>query len=327
MAYVMSPWPVPDFDGRLFNDNASTGGSGIELGGREVIAIHLAIKQRADAVNHTITSGDFSAVWDGSRVWLSDPVEGDGRLYLRDVLQGFYDGVVDLVESGLFYEESGGDTAWSVANLVTDIGLGDWADLLTRPADPRPFQWLHAALDRLIYARVDFGAPVASQRVTESSLVYYATLQGAWDALLALAPHGYGAGSFIAQLAWLVDAIAGPNYAANGYTGIKFPVNLSAYAGDSVGESYQVARLNESGLDVDYSFGSAADTVASGTSDTVWLDSSTPDTVPGSSTLVEAVFSTALPATVPFAAAPKSVTLQITGLRVYLDLSSALGDQ
>ena len=52
-----------------------------------------------------------------------------------------------------FTTTSGGDTIWTIEDLVTDVDMGDFADLLTSPQDYRPFLWLREALDRVDYVR------------------------------------------------------------------------------------------------------------------------------------------------------------------------------
>ena len=155
---------ITDFNGILFND-----GSGYDL----VKAIHLGIKERAEAIGNTaLTGGKYADEWDTTtKIYTSDPLgesdeEDDGRTYLKDVLQGFYDDIVALT-TYLFqapkafvnnlYPTDGGDLSdvllWSESRLVTDIGMGAFADLLTGPSNYEPFLWLHEALNRLVWVR------------------------------------------------------------------------------------------------------------------------------------------------------------------------------
>lgn len=322
MAYLMT-WPTGTLDGVLMNDAIT--GSGIELGGREVIALHLAIKERADAIDYTITAGDYSMAWDGTTVWLGDPEVDSGRLYLRDVLDGFHDAVVELVETGLFVEASASDTAWTETSLNTAIGLGDWADLLTRPADPRPFQWLHEALDRLIYVRLELTLPLASDGHYKAG-GYWLTLQEAWTKMLA-DDHLEIAGFSSAPLQWSVTVNLGGTFEAFALIERQLPIDLSDYAGVAVGAAYQIARSNGSSVDVSYTIGGASDTAEDGVSDTVWITSSSEDLTVGASSDLVGEITTSPPATVPFAGAPASATLELLAAILYIDLESALSDK
>jgi hypothetical protein len=145
-------WPVTNFHRVQFND-----GSGYS----ELVAIHLAIKQRADASGHSLASGDYASAWDTTRkIWLGDPTTksgGDGRTYLKDVLQKFYNDIASLVagsaDTSWLIDPDVDDELWTFSDLVDDVDMGPFADLLTKPANHLPFLWLHEALDRLIYIR------------------------------------------------------------------------------------------------------------------------------------------------------------------------------
>lgn len=139
-------WPVTTFEDVDFLD-----GSGYAT----VAAIHLAIKERAECSLHTVlTGGDYGDVFDGV-IWTMEPF-GDGKLYLKDLLGALYADLTELVEGlpGIAWTTaSNGDTLWTMASLETDIAMGPYLDLITDATDPRPFEWLQAALDRLIYLR------------------------------------------------------------------------------------------------------------------------------------------------------------------------------
>jgi len=139
-------WPVTTFEDVDFMD-----GSGYAT----VAAIHLAIKERAECSLHTVlTGGDYGDVFDGV-IWTWEPF-GDGRLYLKDLLGTLYTDLTTLVEGNggvKWTTTSNGDTLWTMASLETDIAMGPYLDLITDATDPRPFIWLQAALDRLIYLR------------------------------------------------------------------------------------------------------------------------------------------------------------------------------
>lgn len=139
-------WPVTTFEDVDFLD-----GSGYAT----VAAIHLAIKERAECALHSpLTGGDYGAEFDGV-IWTMEPF-GDGKLYLQDLLGTLYTDLSTLVEglAGVRWTTaSNGNTLWTMASLETDIAMGPYLDLITDATDPRPFIWLQAALDRLIYLR------------------------------------------------------------------------------------------------------------------------------------------------------------------------------
>lgn len=139
-------WPVTTFEDVDFLDGS---------GWLTVSAIHRAIKERAECSLHTVlTGGDYGAEFDGV-IWTMEPF-GDGKLYLKDLLGTLYTDLTNLVEGlpGIRWTTaSNGDTLWTMASLETDIAMGPYLDLITDATDPRPFIWLQAALDRLIYLR------------------------------------------------------------------------------------------------------------------------------------------------------------------------------
>lgn len=189
-------FPVTDFDNVTFNDGS---------GWAEVVAIHLAIKERADAVAHSLADGRYAVPWDTETpVFLGDPEDaspGDGRTYLRDVLKRFYDDIVLLLiyDADIRWVKTAGVEAeeWTEAEMVTDIGLGAFVDLLTKPANHLPFLWLHEALDRLIYARV-------TVPVTQTGTRTYKKLPPPDDAF-GMAPDSYPGGLFEFENIW--DAV------------------------------------------------------------------------------------------------------------------------
>lgn len=188
---LMMAWPVTDFDGVQFND-----GSGYA----EVVAIHLAIKERAEAVGHSLASGDYADEWDTSLVvWHDDNAPDDGRLYLVDVLQKFYNDIVSLltIGTGKAWVQSPeiGASTWGITNLKADIGLGDFADLLTGTTNYEAFLWLHEALDRLVYVRE------IDQVDTSDAVIWFTGYLFGYD---------YG-GAFEGNAGW-EDMAAGPEH-------------------------------------------------------------------------------------------------------------------
>lgn len=140
-------WATLDLDGVIWD--AATGLAA-------VAEIHTAIKERAVATSHPIRLTTFADDFEGD-VWLSEPVDGfTGRQFLKTLLEGFYEGIVDLVEGDEnvgFTTASAGDTLWTMETLIADMALGEFADTLLGPQYYHAFLWLREALDRLIYAR------------------------------------------------------------------------------------------------------------------------------------------------------------------------------
>lgn len=176
-------WPVTDFDGVLFNDGT---------GYAEVVAIHLAIKERADATGHTLADGDYAEEWDEETLlWLGDPYTAaaeDGRTYLRDVLAKFYTDIALLIDgdSDVAWAKTASleSEFWDIASITADIGMGDFDDLLTKPANHEPFLWLHECLDRLRYQIKNISA-------FEGGASYRNFTQSSWDDNRGSIPTGY----------------------------------------------------------------------------------------------------------------------------------------
>lgn len=141
-------WPNPDLDGVRFNQD--------DAGWLEIESIFTAIKERAVATGHSLASGAYSGTF-ALELWHADPDGDTDRDYLKDLYEQFHtdlDALIDGDANIRWTEGSGDTTEWTLASLTTDIGMGDFADLLTRAANPDPLLWLRAALERLIYAKV-----------------------------------------------------------------------------------------------------------------------------------------------------------------------------
>lgn len=140
-------WSDIDWDGDMMD--AATGLAAIA-------EIHTAIKERAEVTVHAIRLTDYADDFSGD-VWLCEPPTTPGsRQFLKTILEDFYSSVESLIDGDdtvRFTTTSGGDTLWTIEDMVTDIAMGEFADLLTGPHDYRPFLWLREALDRLIYVR------------------------------------------------------------------------------------------------------------------------------------------------------------------------------
>lgn len=117
-------WATLDWDGDIWDE---------ATGLAAIAEIHTAIKQRAEATVHAIRLTDFADDFSGD-VWLCEPPTNLlGRQYLKTILEGFYTGIEDLLDgdsSVEFTTTSGGDTIWTIEDLVTDVDMGDFADLL-----------------------------------------------------------------------------------------------------------------------------------------------------------------------------------------------------
>ena len=155
-------WMTLDLDGTIWD--AATGLAA-------VAEIHTAIKERAAATAHPIQIA-FAADFSGD-VWLNDtPSAPGGRKYLRAVLEGFYQGIVSLVENPplIFTTSSAGDTLWTMETLIADVDMGEFAATLRGPQYYSAFLWLREALDRLIYSRHFLTGTVTETSPTHSYL-------------------------------------------------------------------------------------------------------------------------------------------------------------
>lgn len=330
------PWPITDFDGVTFNDGR---------GWQEIQAIHLAIKERADLTGHTLGSGDYSDPWDtDTPVFLSGPGNSDGRIYLRDQLETFYDDVADLVEGDpkiRWTKTSGRSDEWTTASLVTDIGLGDFADLLTKPQNHLPFLWLHEALDRLIYTKR------TTQAQTPGRLYWHdsygglgASEQLAWTSMFTDTPsHGQ---SGTPAIYWAVGP-AGP-FSWSGYGSIIvdgrldipiriFPAMTGGLITDMDHNLWHEDR-GFTGTNVIIRIGTEIQNFNAGTfpAETVAFEGVPGDVdILGTETLLDMSFVTAWPTTVPFSpvSGPTAnrIYFEYLNSSAYVDLGAELTDQ
>jgi hypothetical protein len=319
-------WPVTDFDGVQFNDGT---------GYAEVVAIHKAIKQRAEAIGHSLASGAYADPWTATPIWLADPSRqgvGDTRVYLRDVLQGFYDDIIDMLDSDTdirFVESvTANATEWTEASLVTAIGMGDFVYLLTKPANHEPFLWLHEALDRLIYPRVTVESGVfTSQARSVGTTIRYLDKQVAWN-------NRDGGGGGGRSVSWILT-IANSFHGAGVTDGVTYPFNMSGLSGVTSLVEYEMTFQNEGNIPITFTFGSASRLVYAGTAGiTEWVAASSIDLPTGTSSDALLEFVDAEPATVPFST-PGEIFAYVSGsidqrkatARTIIALSTILDDQ
>lgn len=325
-------WPVTDFDEVLFNQNG--------VGYSEVVAIHLAIKERAEAVDHSLASGDYADEWTATPIWLNSPDGVETRTYLRNALQKFYDDIADLLsgDAGTRWTvtPTGGATEWTISSLVDDIAMGDFADLLTKPANPYPFIWLHAALDRLLYSYKK--ATTLTETCTRSSRdasFPEASLQAAWDVAIGDTPIETSSFGIIGfpypywnnQVHW---GVGSTNIAEIAGSTISCKYNIPSAGASPTSAAYRVRGINDSDISVTCGFNTASHTLLSDGEETgLWIDTATPDLAPGAENNIDMSFNTSVPATVPFSSVSgrKAVMFGMLEVRAILDLTSILTDQ
>jgi hypothetical protein len=311
---------VTDFDNVRFNQ-----GDGWD----EVVAIHLAIKERADATQHTLKDGAYADPWTTTPIWLGDPDGDPSRAYLNEILQQFYDDILLLIDGDaeIRWNEASGDTPeWTLASLVTDIDMGDWLDLLTNPANHEPFLWLHEALDRLIHWSMNL-EPTDGGRTRKWSTSLQVTIQGAWD---NRGEATYTPTSLPLRVVWNIS----DPFGLNNYTAIVFDDQQLVFATADfdgvVSEAtyiYNTVWTNALLSDVDVAIGSQ--TINFSSAQTAQERTNT-DFALGSDTTILLAFSTSEPATAPVSVPTGlsgTIELLVTSADLYIDLATILTDQ
>jgi len=319
-------WHITDFDNVRFNQS--------DNGWLTVFGIHRAIKERAEATQHSLMAdytGDFDLP-----VWLGDPDSDTDRVYLKDVLEQFYTDIDRLIDGDSeirWTEASGAGALWTIASINADIGMGDFSDLLTRAANPEMFMWLQGALDRLIHARVRITATVGigSLVYTNSGFPNGGTLQSAWDdradtTRTDVFPNGS------IQIFWDIQARLSPffDYMAivrSSMTGREYKTSL--YSGVLVESYYNYVSWWANTFtpsSMDYVVGTNTLTMsAAGTGSEL-----TTDFALGADTYIDAYIDTAEPSTVPFSGDPtgsNGTGITISSVDLHIDLATVLTDQ
>jgi len=325
-------WPVTDFDGVTFNDGT---------GWAEIVAIHLAIKERADLTGHTLGAGDYSDPWDtDEKVFLSEQSSLSDRTNLYDQLDKFYDDIVLLVGGDpkiRWSKTSGRSDEWTMAELVTDIGLGAFADLLTKPANHLPFLWLHECLDRLIYTKRTTQAQAPGQLYWHDNYGGLgASEQLAWDALLVDTPiHGQ---TGLPAIYWSVGPVFSSYSAITIDHMLDIPAKvLPAMTGGTVTDVDHNLRHEDRGYvnpNIIIRMGTEIQNINAGTfpAATIAFEGVPGDVdILGGQTTIDFSFVTAWPATVPFApvAGPSAnrIYFEYLNSSAYVDLELELTDQ
>lgn len=143
----MTNWTLEtleDFDGVFFDSG---------MGWKVLFEIHLAISLRSRyfSVGGTNFDTQISGI-----VWTDDDSSDDNR-DLKTELRYCYAAIVELVNGNdnfRWTEESGRSPEWTMASLVADIGMGEFADLLVRTQSPEPLVWLIEAINRLEHPKI-----------------------------------------------------------------------------------------------------------------------------------------------------------------------------
>lgn len=316
MAHILMAWPITDFDQVLFNDGS---------GAAEVVAIHLAIKERADATGHALASGDYADEWDGTPVWLGDTESESGRLYLMDVLQAFYADTITMVED-LVWTETIGGTRWTEASLVSDIGMGDFIDLITKPANHEPFLFLHELLDRLIYWEKTV-TPTSASGATLWTGSLETTLQDAWDNRRAGSSASVSSGGIL----WQMSTNFSGDYRTTILDQSSYSFDPGTFSGVVDGGHFQVARQNSGNISFDYQISSVgmtpySETLTSPTFSIIEIPWTSDELVSGVVQSVSLTEVTSEPSSVPFDA-DEEIIISILTAVIYINLTSVLTDQ
>lgn len=315
-------WPNHDLDGVRFNQDYA--------GWNEIESIFIAIKERAVATGHSLSSGDYSGAF-ALELWHADPDGDTDRDYLKDLYEQFYTDLGSLVsgDSNIRWTETSGDTTeYTMTSLITAVALGDFADTLTRAANPEPLLWLRAALELLLYPKIDMDPMVGVGSYTRTeSATSYTVGQDAWD-------HRADTTSTVSNpaipgLKWNVTR-TGFNYNA-----IIFDESRDVTFNTSILEGVLVTAFYEySGLwddvapatSIDFQVGTETFTQTA-THAAAYRE--TTDVVIGVDTEIDMDFVTAQPATIPFTLATGGAFLEflLLSIRVHTDLSTILTDQ
>ena len=305
-------FPVTTFDNQMFNEGE---------GAAEVVAIHLAIKERLDAIAlsiHPHYEERYETKWTTSPIWTHEP-QNDGRTYLRDVLLQFYDDLIYAV--AYFTEESAGDVSWTEESLVADIGMGDFSEFLIEDVDDRAFKWLHEALNRLIYGIRTINGAMPGNYTRRFSNTY-------GSAAAAWANRNDNSS---ADAGTLIERYARPTFGGYKATvrdnigGLSF--NSAIYSGEIVRGAYRfnVFNLGVSAPSLTIRLG-GTDFISPATmaTDEVWVE------WPGIEFSTDANPSLLFKFVSPEEGAlvePGDHFASVTGARIYLDLTSILTDQ
>lgn len=333
-------WPVTDFNGVQFNDGT---------GYAEVVAIHLAIKERADAVGHSLASGDYSDEWDTAQViWHDDDYPVDGRLYLKAVLTGFYSAIGSLIsgDSGIRWTETGNNNAvaWTLSSLVADIGMGAFADMLTATTNYDPFLWLHEALDRLVYRRVLLTID-SSGTITETYNGYRsgesasgvgvdALQENSWDEATGDSDHSSTTG-IGASLRWQISTISSPPFytqITKAASGRSVTNTITTGSLSAVDYSIQLTLTKFTGSTFEIAFnGNTPINIVPYGNTSFLIPGSTSDFALNSTDAVQWAVTTTPPATNPFSTVGTADFAMIRAISVlmyfYVDISGILADQ
>lgn len=317
-------WPNPSLDGVRFNQS--------DAGWNEMASIFLAIQERAQATGHSLASGSYSGSF-ALNLWLSDDDGDPDRDYLRALYGQFYDDLELLVEgdADIRWTEATGDTdEYTMASLVTAVGMGAFADTLTRAANPEPLLWLRAALELLLYAKVNVRATVSSGTM-DYTRGTGATLQDAWDDR-AGTPASDSFPNNLTQLWWEVRNTGFPlfNEVAEVRRNIQSREYLTAYLDGVLSEAYYdynvIFGANFTPGTMDFTLGTESFTVTGTTSG----KRSTTDPTIAADTYIDADITTSEPSTVPFSSSSGTSAgfrVNLNKIILHIDLASILTDQ
>lgn len=316
-------WPNPDLDGVRFNQH--------DAGWNEIESIFTAIKERAVATGHSLASGDYSGAF-ALELWHADPDGDTDRDYLKDLYEQFHtdlDALIDGDADIRWTEASGDTTEWTLASLTTDIAMGDFADLLTRAANPDPLLWLRAALERLIYAKVTVEGTVSSGTM-DYTYGLDSTRQLAWDDRLNNAATDTFPNNLL-QLWWEGRSSISPSgEIAEVRRNIEAREYLTAHLDGVLSEAYYeyvvIWGANFTPGTMDFFIGTETFTETASTSG----KRATTDPTISADTYIDADITTTEPGTVPFSSTTGTgagFRVNMTGIILHIDLASVLADQ
>lgn len=316
-------WPNPDLDGVRFNQD--------DAGWLEMESIFTAIKERAVATGHSLASGDYSGAF-AIELWHADPDGDTDRDYLKDLYEQFHTDLDSLIDGDAdirWTEASGDTTEWTLTSLTTDIGMGDFADLLTRAANPEPLLWLRAALERLIYAKVTVEGTVSSGTM-DYTYGLDSTRQLAWDDRLNNAASDTFPNNLL-QLWWTIRSSISPSgEVAEVRRNIQGREYLTAHLDGVLVEAYYDYVVffdsNFTPSTMDFFIGTETFTETASTSG----KRATTDPSIDTDTYIDADITTTEPVTVPFSSSTgvgRGFRVNINGIILHIDLATILTDQ
>lgn len=226
---------IEDFDQTIFSYGA---------GWAIVSEIHLGIMTRAKACGHAALIAAYPTQMSGL-LWLEEGY-APARPELKSKLNDLYNDVVALVsgQSNLRWTESSGRSPeWTTESLTSDIGMGDFEDLLVKPQRPEPIVWLVAALNRLRHPKIT--RSVALDVINPGELASKSeigstsggdTPDSVWDELI-VKPMGYTNTSYD-RVEWAAASVGAGSfgysetYSSSGITTQEVELQITTIAND-----------------------------------------------------------------------------------------------